>query len=542
MKEKRKVHQLNVFLIKPSFSSSNQVLKVEDCTREVKIPIAGYGDAQLFVKTTPPMPPKWSALFSEFVDPLDLATRGVAAALFIKIDDRAFVLAFGQGGRFLLRDDVHEERFGLLCALNSVDPKTFRCVDLQSLDAIQSHSRIQSGQETTPDQFGLDIEQDMLKAIVGSPLKKGIGSRMTGSDALSVSVKMNLSDLPFLLKEYRAAFEADLSEKEYQWVNNVSMTKSAEVRENLEAALDAKLRAGDFRGLWLSIPEIVDWTMVKGFMYTHGKNELHPDINWDGFRKSLKLGTPITLDLLKARKVSCADADHQKVFKQWAVFKCLYAEVNLGGSKYILNDGSWFNVAPGFVERTDMEFAAIPFSSLAFPEYCGGGEGAYNEALAATEPTRYALLDAKPIAHGGGRGQVEVCDLLSVDRELIHVKIYGKSSVFSHLFAQGFVSGQLMQIDSTFRDKVRSSLQAPFSELIKVDARPASDEFTVVYAVISDDDSDGLHLPFFSRVNLNNTRKMLRGYGYKVELLKIAVSDAYSKTTKIPANRRRKSA
>ena len=56
----------------------------------------------------------------------------------------------------------------------------------------------------------------------------------------------------------------------------------------------------------------------------------------------------------------------------------------------------------------------------------------------------------------------------------------------------------------------------------------------MVYGVISDVKGDTLHLPFFSRVNLNNTTKILKGYGYKVELLKIDWDETYSKTTKFP--------
>ena len=160
------------------------------------------------------------------------------------------------------------------------------------------------------------------------------------------------------------------------------------------------------------------------------------------------------------------------------------------------------------------------------PVYKGGGEGAYNASVAAENPARFALLDAKMIGHGGGQGKIEVCDLLSIDRELIHVKMYGKSAVFSHLFAQGFVSGQLIQIDSDFRKKVRGQLTGLFSDLIQVEKKPAQDEFTIVYSVISDIEGDNLHLPFFSRVNLNNTSKILKGFGYKVELLKIAVDNA----------------
>lgn len=541
MTTEKKVHHLNIFLIKAPHTKVDDIIDINACDPGIQVKIAGHGSGQLFIKKTGPATPKWAALFEDYLHLKSLAVPGVSAAFVIEINSRFFVLAFGQGGRFLVNDDVYEERFGLLCALNSVDPKTFRCVDVQSLDAIESHTRIQSGQETTPDQFGLDIEQDMLKAIVGAPLNAALGNRMTGNDSLSVSVRMDLSDLPFLLDEYRKQFEAELSTEDHQWVNNISMAKSAAVVSALESELNARLAAKNFDNIWLSIPEIIEWTTVTGFMYTHGGKKVYPDINLSGFLKTVDPGTTLTLDLLRERKVDCADADYKKVFKSWSVYKCMYAEIDHNGSKYILNDGKWFRVATDFVSKTNADFSTIPMSQLKLAEYKGGGEGAYNASIAAAEPARFALLDdTKKISHGGGHGQVEVCDLLSIDRKLIHVKLYGKSSVFSHLFAQGFVSGQLIQIDSEFREKVRGQLVSPFLELFQVDEKPAQDEFTIVYAVISDAQGDNLYLPFFSRVNLNNTAKILRGFGYKVELLKISVDETYSKTTKLPPSKKAK--
>lgn len=537
----KKVSHLNIFLIKAEFTKSEQIVNTEICTSPIDIPITGHGNGQLFVRNTPDTPPRWAALFRDYLDPNALAIPGVSAVFFIRVNDRCFALAFGHGGRFLLRDDVYEERFGLLCTLNSVDPKSFRCVDVQSLDAIDSHTRIQSGQETTPDQFGLDVEQDMLKAIVGTPLNYAMGSRMTGSDSLSVSVKLDLSDLPFLLVEYRKKFEADLNAQDHQWVNNISMTKSSAVIAALEEELNKRLAARKFDDIWLSIPEIIEWTTVQGFMYTHGGHEIYPDINLHSFLKTVKLETLITLDLLRERTVYCADSDFKKVFKSWQVFKCMYAEIDHDGGKYLLNDGKWFKVATDFVAKTNADFANIAKSKLKLPEYKGGGEGAYNASVAAEYPTRYALLDSKTIVHGGGRGKIEICDLLSIDREFIHVKMYGKSAVFSHLIAQGFVSGQLIQIDADFRQKVRGQLAPPFIDLIKVDKRPLPDEFTIVFSVISEIEGENLYLPFFSRVNLNNTAKILKGFGYKVELLKIAVDDNYAKTVKVPPKKKAKS-
>jgi uncharacterized protein (TIGR04141 family) len=535
MSAEKHVNHLTIFLIKKQYDTCEQVIRKEECGKSFIIDFSGHGKAELHVKNQPPRQPKWTALFKDYLDLSDIVVPGVSAALFLKINERCFVLTFGQGGRFLLQDEVFEERFGLLCALNSVDQNSFRCVDVQSLDAIQSHTRIQSGQETSANQFGLDVEQDMLKAIVGAPINPGLGNRMTGSDSLTVSVKMDLSDLPSLLNEYRKKFEEDLSADDYQWVNNISMVRNSKIIERLEIQLNEILSLKQYDNIWLSIPEIIDWNSVCGFMYSHGKRVIYHDINLNGFISTLDESENVNLDLLKSREVHCADADHKKVHKSWKVYKCLYAEVSVGDEKYILNDGNWFKVANDFVARTNEDFGKIPISKLNFPDYKGGGEGGYNAEIADLNSDAYALLDDKnKIMHGGGHGQVEVCDLLSINRELIHVKIYSKSSVMSHLFAQGFVSGQLIQTDPKFREKVVAKLEGKFKDIFQIEKPPEKGEFTIVYAVISEEPGEILYLPFFSRVNLNNTKKILAGFGYNVELLKISVDEIYAKTKEMP--------
>jgi len=343
---------------------------------------------------------------------------------------------------------------------------------------------------------------------------------------------MDLSDLPWLLTSYKEKYEQDLSATDYQWVNNISMIKpSSSIVKELYNKLLQKFSNEDYTNLWLSIPEIIDWDTVKGFTYTNGKNILYPDINLEGFLDTVDDKESITIDLLKRRRVFCADDNHNPVFKSWPIHKCLYAEIDCNDEKYILNDGKWHKVSKDFVAKTNDDFGGIAKSSLTLPDYSGGGEGKYNFDVAKKFPESFVLLDDKnKIFHGGGHGQVEVCDLFSKDKQLIHVKIYGKSSVLSHLFSQGFVSGQLLQLDSDFRKKVKNKLSGPFNGLINVDKRPAEKEFTVVYSIISDSEGDDLYLPFFSRVNLNNTARTLKGFGYNVELLKIHVNDRYAKT------------
>jgi uncharacterized protein (TIGR04141 family) len=541
MAAEARLQHLSIFLIKPSYKTFDQVLVLDACEKPVEISIAGHGAGRLYVKRNPPSPPRWAEFFSEFLDPAQLLVAGVSAAVVIEVHHRLYVLAFGQGGRYLMRPDVYEERFGLLCTLNSVSSDTLRCVDVQSLNAIQSHSRIQAGQESSPDQFGLDVEQDMLRAVVGAPKDPALGGRMSGSDSLSVAVKAKLADLPSLLDNYRKNFEENIAGKAYEWVNNISLTKSAEQIAKLEAALDARLAKGDLANIWLAVPEIIDWDEVYGFIFSHGPAQAHTDISMAGFLKTFQAGERVSLQSMKERRVYCADADYRRTRKDWSVFRCLYAEIELDGDKYILNDGSWFKVAIEFVQKTNDDFKRISYSKLALPEYADDSEGVYNARVAAALPDQFFLLDdTQKIMHGGGHGQVEVCDLFSIDREFIHIKMYGKSSVFSHLFAQGFVSGQLIQTDADFRKKVRAKLKAPFQGLISAAEKPAQGAFKVVYGVISAEPGQDLHLPFFSRVNLNNTARILKGFGFEVELLKIRVDPIYSKTAKIPSKGRKK--
>jgi uncharacterized protein (TIGR04141 family) len=539
---KKKTHHLSIYLLKQGFSDALDVINSSNCWPVISIPITPTVTGSLFIQKSQDRAPKWALLFEGYLSLKSLEATSFSGALFASLGARSYILAFGQSGRFLIKSDVCEERFGLICALNSIDPGSFRAIDVQSLDAIQSQTRIQAGEATTPDQFGLDVEQDMLKAIVGVPKNPVLGSRMAGSDPLSVSVKLDLDDLPQLLAAYRTKFETDLSSADYEWVNNISIVKSSALISELESRLDKKLSKRELDDIWLSIPEIIEWNTVVGFMYTHGRREIHSDISMDGFLKTVKPGITLNLNLLRERMVTCADSDHQAVLNRWPVFKCLYAEVAHGNRKYILNGGKWYEISTDFEVRTNQDFAKIRRSKLTFPVYNGGGEGEYNKAIADAHPTQYALLDdVHKIFHGGGHGQVEVCDLLSVNRELIHVKIYSKSSVLSHLFAQGFVSGQLIQIDANFRGKVRAKLKGPFQKLINVTTKPAQDDFTIVYAIISSV-KGALHLPFFSRVNLNNTAKVLKGFGYKVELLKIEMDEMFAKKLTGPPSGARKRA
>lgn len=257
-KPKKKTQPLTIYLVKEEFTDIGKIVS-EKANEAAQFPIEIPGcNGTLFIRPRAGIRPRWVPLFSEFVKPKDIGTVStLSAALIVQAEGRFFVLTFG-GGRHLIATEVVEERFGLMVVLNSVERDSIRVVDKQSLDAIQSHARIQSGQATTADQFGLDVEQDMLKAIVGTPKTAQLGTRMAGADALSVSVRMDLADLPVLLKRYKERFDADLHE-DYAWVNNIKQLKrKTPLVAELDAELVAKLNNKQHDHIWLAIPEVID--------------------------------------------------------------------------------------------------------------------------------------------------------------------------------------------------------------------------------------------------------------------------------------------
>jgi uncharacterized protein (TIGR04141 family) len=160
---------------------------------------------------------------------------------------------------------------------------------------------------------------------------------------------------------------------------------------------------------------------------------------------------------------------------------------------------------------------------LNLPEYDDDAEEAYNRRVADANPQRLILMDKKLLSFGGGTSKFEFCDLISSDRDMIHVKRYAGSSVLSHLFNQGVAAAELYASDATFRQLIDKHLPENL-KLGDVVPRPNTSAYRVVYAMISSQSGGNLTLPFFSRLSLRQAVRTLRAYGYQVAIAKIGVA------------------
>lgn len=520
--DKPRVRPLTIYLLKDGVGTADDVIDEEKDVSNFVFRI-GRRSAKLFVKTSSVVAPAWLSFFDGYVDleAVFLRSANSAAVLVLRCEGKWFAVTFGYG-RHLLKQGVYEPNFGLKVTLNSINEASIRSIDRKSFDVIARHTREEASRAGSIDQFGLNVEEDLLRAVVGVPADESLGRRMAGMDALSVTVAVRLSDLPGLLKRYLEQWRKRRYRQHYPWVDHIAEIRDRRQARDLDERLVERLKKEVLAHVWLAVPVPIDWSQVGGFCFSmSARREVYDDIHLESFLRSLRDLERLSPESLRRRSVYCLDPDGRHAREKWAIYQCLYAEIRDGDDVFLLTGGQWYRIARNFVQRIDREVRGLRPTQYALPAYEHKSEQAYNAAVARRN-SAVALMDRKMIRYGGGASQIEFCDLFIRRRVMLHVKRYGGSSVLSHLFSQGVVSATLFLQDQEFRKEVRRRLRQNHRTEVP-ESRPRTDRYEVGFAIISKAPGD-LVLPFFSKVNLRNAVRTLEGLGYQVSLTKIDVS------------------
>lgn len=516
---KKKTYNLSIFLLKNSIQQEPNAVQDSVDLKKTTFNIKGKKIC-LYSKQNPAHPPSWINIFTPHThDNLShLLSSGCAAVLLVKRKGRYFALTFGYG-RHLLQPDCFEENFGLKVVVNAVDPEKLRSIDAHTLESIPVHKRSQASVSTSFSEFGLDVEQDLMYAATGTAQDKEFCKTLSGKDALRVSLPFELNDIFSILDKANNLFKSNEYKKNFPWIDRLSEVRSSDLKTKLDEALIEKISRQDFSKTWLAVPEVINWENIAGFRYQKSKRgDLSEDISWDGFLTHLNsAGKSISLEALKDQYIHCIEASSDNAAYTWKVYKCVYCEINLGECSYSLTNGVWYKIDSDFLNDLDAEIGTIPISSLDLPQYMEKSEDKYNEKVVNENPDQFVLMDKKNLAYGGGRSKIEVCDIYSKDKKLIHVKRYGSSSVLSHLFAQGLVSIHIILSDGNFRALVNKKLPKTH-QLPAKNIKPKASEFEVVYVIVSNDSKTSvLDLPLFSKINLRSCYK-------RIQLMDVPVS------------------
>ena len=419
------------------------------------------------------------------------------------------------------------EDFGLKVALNSIDPERIRSIDRARFDSIAQQSRIQASQEAEIGAFGLDVEQDLLRGVTGRPADGSLARTLSGADALYVSVTAKLDGVPTLLDSYLGQYRSDTYQDRFGCVDHLGEVRDPLLRAKLDEALVDKINEGDFDGLWLSVPALLDWSGIKGFTYrTARTTEEFEDLHIVDFLNQHQR-RPIDVAMLKTKRVYQIDLATDLAVRNWSVYQCVYCEVEREHNTYLVTAGKWYRIDQDYLNRVDTEIATIPTAGVTLPVFEDQSEFAFNQRAVATADGSWVLMDSNLIRHPGLPDPVEFCDIYTDQSQIIHVKRYGGSSTLSHLLSQGLVSARLFHSDREFRRGVNDRLPATH-KILDADAHLPRDQYEVVYAIISRSASE-LRLPIFSRINLRHVYRDLLPLGYRISLLRVPSRHAEAK-------------
>lgn len=441
--------------------------------------------------------------------------------------ERVIAFTFGNG-RTLLALDRIEHDFGLRVVVNSVDPDRLRRVETKVFEDLVLHTARQVSRHSPTVTFSIDDSRDLVRAVAGEPRDRDFARRIAGSDSLAMSSQSEFDDLGDLAVDLLARYESDAFRQDFGFIEQVRPVRDAATIGRLNELLEQDLMQGQLAELrvYLAPPEIIDFNVVDGFLYTgerRGSDEVHADLDLADYLAVTGRATA-TIANLKKQRIRAVDGSGAE-FDAWTAYSCLISEVRDGGQLYMLSEGQWFHVQADFAAGVDADVAAVDQIDLGWRDgNADEAEGDYNADIVRLDPS-LALFDGIDIRIPRQRTPIEACDVLG-DHRLIHVKRRTSSATLSHLFAQGRISADAFRWIPEVRQQMRDHLGGhQLTATIPVD-EPGQRDFEVVFAVLAKNAANlPGDLPFFSKLNLVRTARDVGRAGYQVKFAAIQQDD-----------------
>lgn len=527
--------RLSIFLAKKGIVEDEQLLDLERMKSAKSLNIPETESVIYIQQSKPPRYPDWVDYIVRSQSDIEYEDfskcQSEAAVIILRIMDYIFLMSFG-GGHHKIRKDSIERDFGLRVTLNSVDPDKLKSLDKSNYQDTPLNTRNQSAKEVDIMSLNIDAEMEILSTLTGKSNVDIFGEIVTGKDCLTIVPPINIDSISHILLEALKRFKSKLP-KEFEWIDNISKVKDKELCKVLELELDEYLldenRSEEF---WIGEPELVEWTTQIGYVFGRIKPrmEIHPTLVFDNLKRHLiSVGENLNCEVLKKLNIHIIK-QNETSYDSWSAFNCLYAEVTNCNETYILRNGIWYSVNNNFVASVDKALERIFPYEIELPEYNHEREDEYNENMCKSDPACF-ILDKKLIHHGGNGSKFEFADILRNGTDLIHVKYYRSSSTLSHLFAQAYVSLELLVSDSLFRSKLNKVLPKEF-QIADVNKRPDTQNYNVIYAIAINREIPK-KLPLFSKITLKNTMKSLENLGFTIKIAQIKVSPELAKLKKL---------
>lgn len=501
-------------------------------------------EARLYVPPSDSGLPDWQSFLEQgAVAPLNLLDSATnSAVLLVKVPredgDRWVAFTFGLG-RFLLKTEWMERRFGLRVALNLAYPRgevmdgalppRLKTIDARTIDEVTYDTRRRASRSVPLENFGLNIRRDLMGGVEAYPAdSKEWGKVVRGAKSFGHAKTLQFEEMGERARRLVEVWSADDFRDRFSFIEYIRPVDDERI-ERLEAAVVELLATPDRGGFDLVPPEDLGSEAVAGFKLPGDRGTSYrPEITLADYLKHVG-GTTLDAARLIDDKIHAVDARGKRLGGA-PVFDFLTGQVVQDDATYVLIEGIFYEVHQDFLASLTADIQAIPAYAGALPPWKPGqAEAKYNEGAAVSPDL--LLLDTLTLRPAGRSSAVEVCDLLSRTGAFLHVKKKSRSSTLSHLFSQGHVSAELLVRDREFRSQlvdlvdgveqkragVEPGFQVGFKGLFNAaGATPSQHE--IVFVVIGDwkGTASPLGLPFFSQVNLRQRHDDLRAMGFDV--------------------------
>lgn len=523
---KIKVQRLSIWRMKDRLGFHDAISESARGFQKIDFNI-GDVKAQLLTKQSPKKTPDWVNFLKSSIVKFNfpLESQSAAALLLIETSGRIFALSFG-AARFWIDKEAFDRRFGMMATLNAVDENSLRSLDREEFESQQRKTRTQTSSHSNLGQFGIDVQRDLLRSVTGVPIDAKLAENMTGSDALNIATRVEFDQIPAKLDRLNELADSDeYQEKGFDWIDHFHRVTDPTVIAVVNDRLVAAIKDDDLSNIFLAAPTSIDFDEHIGFLYPKERvksADKHSDLRMAEYVQ--KVGREnIDLAKLKSDQIRHFRNTADQAAEKFSVYRSIIFESRDSDYLYVLTDGEVYQVDDDHVKDVESELMQIALCNLSLPDATEGEhERDYNFRVCDADPDKYHLLDRKVVSYGGKYSKIEVCDILTAQKQLIHVKPKIKSNTLSHLFNQGLVSAQCLA-DSRFREKAAEKCSGKFKKYFI--EKSNNEDYEIVYAIISTTPGDIRNaLPFFSKQSLVNACSTIRGLGHPVCLMQIQVS------------------
>ncbi|QNO15236.1 TIGR04141 family sporadically distributed protein [Alkalicella caledoniensis] len=182
-----KKNKLTIYLIKQEFENFQEIIK---SSNDIKII---DDNTYVYLGYSENIKPHWATNFlKDSVDTENLFVANARAVALKRVNignvkSRIFAIVMGYG-KNMLNDDVIEERFGLKVSLNSIKHDSLRRINKTNIGGNQKLSYEQLPLKSKINDFGLDINRDLVSHITGES-DTFVKGTISGSDALFAQMK-----------------------------------------------------------------------------------------------------------------------------------------------------------------------------------------------------------------------------------------------------------------------------------------------------------------------------------------------------------------